>query len=56
MTLARRFREFALERLQARNRFRTYRIIQSLPKEIQKDIGWPDGLNARRFRDERHGR
>lgn len=50
MSLIERIRSFADERIQARNRMRTYRLIQSLPDEIQRDIGWPDGPNARRLR------
>jgi hypothetical protein len=31
-----------------RNEARTSRLIASLPKSIQKDIGWPDGYPSRR--------
>lgn len=31
---------------EARTRYRTERLIRTLPFEIQKDIGWPDGLQA----------
>lgn len=31
----------------ARNQARTFRIIRSLPQEVQKDIGWPDAYESR---------
>ena len=31
----------------AREEARTRRAIESLPKEIQKDIGWPDSHSIR---------
>jgi hypothetical protein len=31
----------------ARNEARTFRIIRSLPPEVQKDIGWPDAHETR---------
>jgi hypothetical protein len=31
-----------------RNEARTTRLIASLPRSIQKDIGWPDGYPSRR--------
>ena len=42
------------ERRVARRNERTYRLIRSLPEEIQKDIGWPDGEQARRIHREPH--
>lgn len=33
----------------ARREARTYRIIGSLPLEVQKDIGWPDGQRTRSY-------
>ncbi|MEZ5812904.1 MAG: hypothetical protein R3D45_15955 [Rhizobiaceae bacterium] len=38
------------ERRIARENARTYRLINSLPEEIRKDIGWPDGRQIRRLR------
>ena len=32
----------------ARSRYLTERQIQSLPIEVQKDIGWPDTYETRR--------
>lgn len=52
MSLFTFFRLPAEERRVARRNARTYRLIRSLPEEIQKDIGWPDGEQARRFRRE----
>jgi len=40
---------FAAEWRIARAEARTYRIIGSLPREVQKDIGWPD-VSQRRSR------
>jgi hypothetical protein len=31
-----------------RDEARTTRLIASLPRSIQKDIGWPDGYPSRR--------
>ena len=39
----------------AREEARTRRIIESLPEEIQKDIGWPDSHSIR-FAARRRGR
>ena len=39
----------------AREEARTRRIIDSLPVEIQKDIGWPDS-HAIRLANRRRGR
>ncbi len=33
-----------------RDEIRTEQLISSLPKEIRKDIGWPDAYAARRAR------
>lgn len=38
---------FAEEWRAARAEARTYHIIGSLPREVQKDIGWPDGQRTR---------
>ena len=38
------------EAIIARENARTYRLIRSLPEEIQKDIGWPDAQDSRRIR------
>lgn len=46
-----RWRMSAEERRIARENERTYRHVRSLPEEVQKDIGWPDGTQARRLRD-----
>ena len=35
----------------AREEARTRRIVNSLPIEIQKDIGWPDMFEGRHVRD-----
>ena len=35
---------YAAEWRAARNEARTYRVIGSLPREVQKDIGWPDAF------------
>ncbi|MGC4027182.1 MAG: hypothetical protein QM744_19800 [Mesorhizobium sp.] len=32
----------------ARTRYQTERLLRSLPFEVQKDIGWPHGEDARR--------
>ncbi|MFU0503279.1 hypothetical protein [Pseudaminobacter sp. NGMCC 1.201702] len=32
---------FAADYSAARSRYQTERLIRSLPREIQKDIGWP---------------
>lgn len=40
----------AEERRVAWENARTYRLIRSLPEEVQKDIGWPDGPQAHRIR------
>ena len=45
-----RIRSYAAERREARENARTYRHVRSLPEEIQKDIGWPDGAESRRLR------
>lgn len=39
------------ERRIARENARTYRLVRSLPEEVQKDIGWPDGQQSRRLRE-----
>ncbi len=39
------------EELIARENARTYRMIRSLPEEVQKDIGWPDAQDSRRIRN-----
>lgn len=44
-----RLKRIAQARGKARERYRTYRLIQNLPPEIRKDIGWPDGDRARNF-------
>lgn len=51
MSILQRLREVSIARNAARNRMRTFRLLQSLPDEIRKDIGWPDTDNARRFID-----
>lgn len=40
---------FAEEWRAARAEARTYRVIGSLPLEVQKDIGWPDVQHTRKF-------
>jgi hypothetical protein len=40
----------AAEYSQARARYLTERSINSLPVELQKDIGWPDAYETRRSR------
>ncbi|MGO4835330.1 hypothetical protein AB4144_24040 [Rhizobiaceae sp. 2RAB30] len=40
---------FAGEWRAARAEARTSRIIGSLPLEVQKDIGWPDGHPTRNY-------
>ena len=41
------------ERRKARENLRTYRLIRSLPEEIQKDIGWPGGERIHRMQQQK---
>ena len=50
MALFERIRSIVRHRVRARSRMQTYQLIRSLPIEIQKDIGWPDGVHARALR------
>jgi hypothetical protein len=34
-----------------RNEIRTERVLNALPSDIRRDIGWPDIYAGRRFRD-----
>ena len=42
MTLLDTLTRYATDYQARRRRFRSYQEITSLPREIQKDIGWPD--------------
>lgn len=42
MSLISVLRHFANDWQAARTEIRTRRIVDSLPREVQKDIGWPD--------------
>lgn len=49
MSILQKVRDYNVARSRARNRMRTFRLLQSLPDEIRKDIGWPETDPARRF-------
>lgn len=49
MSLISALRHFANDWQAARNEVRTRRIIDSLPREVQKDIGWPDAPRHHRY-------
>ena len=53
MSLLSRIRSYSEQRAQAWTAARTYRMIRTLPEEIQKDIGWPDKAGAKRLRRRR---
>ncbi|MBX3569165.1 MAG: hypothetical protein KF914_13970 [Rhizobiaceae bacterium] len=42
MSITTVFGRLAAEYANARNRYLTERQVRALPREIQKDIGWPD--------------
>lgn len=47
MSILSTINRLAHEYSEARNRYLTERSIRSLPIELQKDIGWPDGYENR---------
>lgn len=54
MSVLSKIGRFAAELRASRSRMRAERLLQSLPKEIQKDIGWPDcwpPVSARHFQE-----
>ena len=42
MSIAAYFEQVVAEYVSARKRYQTERQVRALPREIQKDIGWPD--------------
>ena len=50
-TIVRAIGRFASERRRMRNQARTERLINTLPREIRKDIGWPDTYPGRSGRE-----
>jgi hypothetical protein len=47
LNLVRSIRHYAGKIQTFRNELRTERFLESLPAEIQKDIGWPDRFDRR---------
>lgn len=50
--LLRAIRRYAGKIRTMRNEIRTERLLNSLPSDIRKDIGWPDSFAARYGRHE----
>lgn len=50
MSLLNAFDHFLVGFRSRRNRIRTERAIRSLPLDVRKDIGWPDGEERERER------
>jgi hypothetical protein len=48
MSILSRISRLASDYRARRRRLATYLEISSLPHDIQKDIGWPDGMEERR--------
>jgi hypothetical protein len=47
LNLVRSIRHYAGKIQTIRNELRTERFLESLPADIQKDIGWPDRFDRR---------
>jgi hypothetical protein len=54
MSIYTALRELATEWQAARQEARTRAIVNALPPEIQKDIGWPDTVAIRQSARTRH--
>jgi hypothetical protein len=50
MSLFETISQYATAYRARRRRYLTYLEISSLPREIQKDIGWPDAFQGSSFR------